>query len=783
MFRNIAAGARIRGEMANATSCALNLSHAEWKTYFESLYGTSVSNLQAAVDQLDVVNLTLLHDLSASARAYARWAASVLPRKSWDCPIACSKGMMTFVGNLNVHCPLEFAWRWKRMERHNKQVTAGGGFTALPNQSWAEVTHCGGSNFESRGAFFYAARGSGLWMPLGRTASFGTHEDAVRRLLGHGCRDSTRRLAQCSADLAAMLAAASLLDLDTLQFTRHCDARCGHCLHEIVSLRGDGRAPCPQGVDFRRGARAERPCTCVPHSSSVGSHMRPHRGACATCASLSASLGLTTPPLRRTRASLGVHGLEASHGEMPPQQDSSTEDAMEDAVCAIERTRAQRYLQERHAHDSSVVHLPTDDDLSGSSLLISRQEDEAKPSVGNESAGGDGLAPRRRGTTSTHLSAQLAWLLRRRGTLCSSSMWEATRSTRAGSTAVDGSIAGSTASSTEGGGACIVQAVGDDLRVCLQPPRGFDTLLQRGGLLCQTSPAFVEGAQGSTLVKACARGTTTRCFDFNESAILSWVDALRTRVGALRRAYALRRATSRTQNIAARLPDTSEPPHHLLRGRLRRCAVVLSGHTLRCARRSWEGLLDSSYYDAVWRTNVYPSTELGGVGGRRTDVAYRSCERAPRSASCLTEEWLDTSGLGPRPMKPRLQGTGLGIGHSGGTLVGVAIASCERVDVFGAGLFSRGPGHDVVYQHHYDMPLVAECTGPCLHDPAVHPDARSNLTAAELRISRQLCQPSDRCKGHQKGLPPSESLDDFFFLSELRLPILHVLRLINWVWY
>ena len=143
-------------------------------------------------------------------------------------------------------------------------------------------------------------------------------------------------------------------------------------------------------------------------------------------------------------------------------------------------------------------------------------------------------------------------------------------------------------------------------------------------------------------------------------------------------------------------------------------------------------------------------------------------------------------------MRPLLQPTGLGIGHSGGTLVGVAMAFCDRVDVLGAGLFSKGPGEDVVYQHHYDARLAADCAGPCLSDPTVDAGARRNVSAKEMLISRQVCQPSERCdarvtrakgNGSQPRIPLSEQHDDFFFLSELRLPVLHVLGLLNWIWY
>ena len=76
-----------------------------------------------------------------------------------------------------------------------------------------------------------------------------------------------------------------------------------------------------------------------------------------------------------------------------------------------------------------------------------------------------------------------------------------------------------------------------------------------------------------------------------------------------------------------------------------------------------------------------------------------------------------------------LQGTGLGKAHSGGALLDLAIASCKRLDVFGAGMFSLGPGEDVVYQHFYDMPLTPHCRAPCLF---AMPAAERNRTASTL---------------------------------------------------
>ena len=65
-----------------------------------------------------------------------------------------------------VHAPRQVAW-FRRLPR------------AMPNESWVEVTHCAGSVYERKGYWTYAARGSGLYVNIGRTIAFASHEDAV----------------------------------------------------------------------------------------------------------------------------------------------------------------------------------------------------------------------------------------------------------------------------------------------------------------------------------------------------------------------------------------------------------------------------------------------------------------------------------------------------------------------------------------------------------------------------------------------------------------------------
>jgi hypothetical protein len=130
--------------------------------------------------------------------------------------------------------------------------------------------------------------------------------------------------------------------------------------------------------------------------------------------------------------------------------------------------------------------------------------------------------------------------------------------------------------------------------------------------------------------------------------------------------------------------------------------------------------------------------------------------------------------------------SGLGWAHSGGFIVDHAVAMCERVDVFGMGMLSRGPAQDILYQHHDDSRISTDCRHNC---------ARWGLPW-NASASRVLCRPRTDCRERVdlRGPPRqdvgsvgvmllSEEPNDFFYLSELRLTVMHVLGLANWVWY
>ena len=117
---------------------------------------------------------------------------------------------------------------------------------------------------------------------MGRTAAFGTHDDAVRYFLKRNCTLRGVGAHECDPFLKRVMVVAAHQGFDTVQFLGHCDAKCNTCLHEVAVLREHGRLACPP-VTYRSGSRAQLQCTCVEHSSSVGTKERPDRGGCASC--------------------------------------------------------------------------------------------------------------------------------------------------------------------------------------------------------------------------------------------------------------------------------------------------------------------------------------------------------------------------------------------------------------------------------------------------------------------------------------------------------------------
>ena len=137
--------------------------------------------------------------------------------------------------------------------RHPPPHAAGAGWTEVMRR----VLTVSPENTTPPAAWFYHARGSGIWIDVGATAVYADHNDACANLLNASWP-------QCT--YAAVWAAAMERGLTSIQYTHHCDRNCGCDLGEIVMLNASGLTSCP--VPMRTGRNATRPCACS-NSASV----------------------------------------------------------------------------------------------------------------------------------------------------------------------------------------------------------------------------------------------------------------------------------------------------------------------------------------------------------------------------------------------------------------------------------------------------------------------------------------------------------------------------------
>lgn len=380
---------------------------------------------------------------------------------------------------------------------------------------------------------------------------------------------------------------------------------------------------------------------------------------------------------------------------------------------------------------------------------------------------------------------------------------------------------------------------------------------QGSSVFCEVAPTNAATTAMSTsaavaqsslflLKKACAVGRKPRCFLFELDAIRSW--SLRLKADGV--SYLVKQKKQQRQQLDLFLIQPAAP--RLRIAGMARCAVVMSGHSLRCPEISWASRIDNrSVYGAVFRANlaamgkeaVPPASgsslerRLGTLpsrhnlsraySGARVDYslelrnlsippyAKAPCE-LPEGAQCLPSTREPAHPLWRHEARtPQLlaseRSSGLGLAHTGGAVLSTALAFCNETDVYGMGMFSEGPGHDVLYQHFYDSHFAPGCKalrcwrgegGAFTADSADGtlgggttgggggdrngndaPDAATSRDARFFRrFSKSVCRPHDVC-GTGRGLPQSENPDDFFFRSELRLYVLHALGLIRWVWY
>ena len=151
-------------------------------------------------------------------------------------------------------------------------------WTPLPNNTWTEVAH-GVFPTELAGFWSWRARGSGIWLNVGRTIVFPTPRDpskthaAAIAFLGAGCsKTPSRNWPQLESDVFGFCAKEK--GYDSIQFAAQQDesptGTFGFVgLTEIVFTRLSGDLNCgtadPGETLLRSGWRAARTCACGPN--------------------------------------------------------------------------------------------------------------------------------------------------------------------------------------------------------------------------------------------------------------------------------------------------------------------------------------------------------------------------------------------------------------------------------------------------------------------------------------------------------------------------------------
>jgi len=277
---------RISSGSANATtSLALlrfqytGVTAAQWGDYVLELYGAQREQLGRlpTIDEVDLIydHLLPLSDVNAERLPGRCQQFEARPFRAGRAP----------------HSP-HAAWFYRNPP-----------FQSKANNTWVEISHCGGSLFETHASWYYLATGSGVFVNVGTTISFAHNAEAVRYFLGAdfcevGCCGNAHD--ECDEQIQERLPeAARVAGFRSIQFLRHCDLDCEDtsdetlhgCAHELLiiqttadgSLGTGGAGSCPTGIELRTGVGGSQPCECVENVSADTEQLHSDRGSCAVC--------------------------------------------------------------------------------------------------------------------------------------------------------------------------------------------------------------------------------------------------------------------------------------------------------------------------------------------------------------------------------------------------------------------------------------------------------------------------------------------------------------------
>jgi hypothetical protein len=252
-----------------AFSSRTELEASSWSAYLEAVYGTMPPTRPASplcIGDLWVLYSELLDRvLDAESGLPEASPVSECPREEGNL-----EGVR-YTRHSRLTNPNHTSWIWHPRPH---------GFTALGADTWVEVAHKGGIEDETDGAWFLAAKGSGIWINTGATIAFDDHADGWRHFNVSNVSWGERNQAMVRQALDA--------GLDSIQFLRHtCQMMYRDCLNtslpnltffnlEVVSTRLVGIFACASANGtsplLRTGwpPHADRPCTC---NNSASEHL------------------------------------------------------------------------------------------------------------------------------------------------------------------------------------------------------------------------------------------------------------------------------------------------------------------------------------------------------------------------------------------------------------------------------------------------------------------------------------------------------------------------------
>ena len=250
----------------------IQMSSSQRAAYLRAVYGEGVP-ASATLDNFRLID--------AAAMQVAGVAAPAVPFDGL-CPAEVGWPFSGHHGSFDLPCTLY-------LYDGNNDVPR----VPFRSNQWAEVARtkepnirCAGCAFSHfQGAWYYAARGSGIFINMGNTRAYPTHAVAMRDLLpdetfsmqgiiDRGRKDKDYQIYE------RLFKKAHSMGIDTLQFTQTCNTVCSQEI-EIIETGGHGKYVCAVAVQMATGWNASKPCACSANLSQVQCGQPRNGGQCS----------------------------------------------------------------------------------------------------------------------------------------------------------------------------------------------------------------------------------------------------------------------------------------------------------------------------------------------------------------------------------------------------------------------------------------------------------------------------------------------------------------------